>query len=424
MTFSSAASHRSPGYEIDGGPHFRSGWYAHAMEHLVEVVQDLSRQTDLDGVMAVVRLAARELTGADGATFVLRKGDHCYYAEENAIGPLWKGQLFPLSACISGWVMLHGESAVIEDIYEDPRIPVDAYRPTFVKSLAMVPIRREQPIAAIGNYWADHHLPPDEELSVLQALANVTAVAMENIELNAELRSKVAALEASNRELSQFAWAASHDLKSPLRAIDNLSNWISQALWDVASSETRDHLTKLRGRVRRMEKLMDDFLDYAAVGEAGRPQADETVGGDRIREELLGLLNIPRDFTVSFSPAFSAVKVPRLQLQRILFNLIDNAIRHHHRDAGTVEIDVGIEDGSSYYVFSVRDDGPGIPKPFHAKIFEMFQSLKPPSDSQGSGAGLSLAKRIVTIHGGSIEVISDAGAGSIFRFTWPRPLIA
>ncbi|OIR00302.1 hypothetical protein GALL_175540 [mine drainage metagenome] len=126
--------------------------YTEAMEHLVGVVRDLSQAHDLEAVMAIVRRAARDLTGADGATFVLRDGDQCFYAEENAIAPLWKGRRFPLSLCISGWVMLNRQPAVIEDIYSDDRIPAEAYRPTFVKSLAMVPIRTNDPVGAIGNY--------------------------------------------------------------------------------------------------------------------------------------------------------------------------------------------------------------------------------------------------------------------------------
>src|SRR5512134_2389917 len=126
--------------------------YLRGMERLIEVVQELSLARTLEGVMAIVRSAARELTGADGATFVLRDGDLCYYADEDAIAPLWKGRRFPMSSCISGWAMLHREPAVIPDIYADPRIPIDAYRPTFVKSRVMVPIRAEEPIGAIGNY--------------------------------------------------------------------------------------------------------------------------------------------------------------------------------------------------------------------------------------------------------------------------------
>ncbi len=146
--------------------------------------------------MAVVRLAARELTGADGATFVLRDGDKCFYAEENAIAPLWKGQRFPLDACVSGWTMLNRQAAVIEDIYTDSRVPIDAYRPTFVRSLAMVPIRTREPLGAIGNYWAERHRPSAEELLVLQALADSTAVALENVQIYAELNRRVRNLSA------------------------------------------------------------------------------------------------------------------------------------------------------------------------------------------------------------------------------------
>src|SRR5262245_20935315 len=145
---------------------------------LVEVVQQLSLARDLRTVQDIVRRSARRLTGADGATFVLRDGNRCHYVDEDAISPLWKGQRFPLSACISGWSMLNRQAAVIEDIYADDRIPHDAYRPTFVKSLVMVPIRRVEPIGAIGTYWATRHKPTAEEVGLLQALADSASIAM------------------------------------------------------------------------------------------------------------------------------------------------------------------------------------------------------------------------------------------------------
>src|SRR5262245_52421234 len=178
---------------------------AHGMLGLVEVVQRLSLARDIPTVQDIVRRAARQLTGADGATFVLRDGDRCYYADEDAIAPLWKGQRFPMSMCISGWAMLHRQAAVIEDIYADDRIPHDAYRPTFVKSLVMVPIRTLDPIGAIGNYWAARHQPTVDEVQLLQALADTTAVAMENVrvftELEERVRARTAELEAANRNL-------------------------------------------------------------------------------------------------------------------------------------------------------------------------------------------------------------------------------
>ncbi len=180
-----------------------STWYTAAMEKLVKVVQDLSKAHTVETVTEIVRHAARDLTGADGATFVLRDGDQCFYAEENAISPLWKGKRFPMSACISGWVMLNAEPVIIEDIYKDPRIPIDAYRPTFVKSLAMVPIRRSAPIGAIGNYWATQRMPSREELMILQALADTTSVAIENAQLYTELEMNIRVLEERQRHFSQ-----------------------------------------------------------------------------------------------------------------------------------------------------------------------------------------------------------------------------
>lgn len=173
--------------------------YIQAMEHLVEVVQALSLARALDQIMVIVRRAARELTGADGASFVLRDGEQCYYADEDAIAPLWKGQRFPMNICISGYTMRHRQPVVIGDIYEDERIPFAAYRPTFVKSLATVPIRTCAPIGVIGVYWATRHEPTVEEVKLLQALADTTAVAMENVQIYSELeqrvRSRTAVLE-------------------------------------------------------------------------------------------------------------------------------------------------------------------------------------------------------------------------------------
>jgi GAF domain-containing protein len=135
-------------------------------------------------VVAVVRSTARAVMSADGVTFVLRDGDKCHYVEEDAVGPLWKGQRFPLSACISGWCMLNRATAQISDIYADPRIPHDAYRPTFVKSLAMTPVGRDAPVAAIGAYWRDKRGFTEREIAALEALADSVAQALKTTGVN------------------------------------------------------------------------------------------------------------------------------------------------------------------------------------------------------------------------------------------------
>ncbi len=157
---------------------------------LVGAIQHLSLADSVPEIQEIVRASARRLTGADGATFILRDGEHSFYAAEDAISPLWEGQRFSIETCIGGWSMLNRRPAVIEDIYVDRRIQHDVYRATFIKSLAMVPVRTLDPVGAIGNYWAERHLPTAREVELLQALADSTAVAMENVRVYQELEDE------------------------------------------------------------------------------------------------------------------------------------------------------------------------------------------------------------------------------------------
>lgn len=181
--------------------------YILAMERLLVVVQELSLARSLQQIMDIVRVAAREITQSDGASFVLRDNGYCYYAEESAIAPLWKGRRFPMNICIGGWAMFNRQPAIIDDVYADERVPYAAYEPTFIKSMVMVPIRSMDPVGAIGTYWANHHQPTKEEVILLQALADTTAVAMENVQIYQELeqrvRDRTTALEATNTDLQQ-----------------------------------------------------------------------------------------------------------------------------------------------------------------------------------------------------------------------------
>lgn len=140
-----------------------------------------ARKVELVG--QIVRSAARRVAKADGATFVLRDGALCFYADEDAIGPLWKGQRFPMTECISGWAMLHAESVAIPDIELDHRIPLAAYRPTFVRSLVIVPIGRTEPVGAIGAYWAATGKASAAAVEALEELADAAARAIDRIGL-------------------------------------------------------------------------------------------------------------------------------------------------------------------------------------------------------------------------------------------------
>jgi two-component sensor histidine kinase len=182
----------------------------------VETVEALSSARTVEDVAAVIRSTARRITGADGVAIVLRDGDQCHYVDEDAIGPLWKGKRFPMSACVSGWAMINRQTAVIPDIYLDDRVPHDAYRPTFVKSMVMTPVRPNDPVAAIGAYWATTREPTRTELQKLEVMARATAAAIESARLRASLETALHAREVMVAELD-------HRVKNTLAIVQSIS---------------------------------------------------------------------------------------------------------------------------------------------------------------------------------------------------------
>ncbi|MEV6965568.1 GAF domain-containing protein [Hamadaea sp. NPDC051192] len=142
-------------------------------------VQMLEDAESVEEVQLILKGSARAGVNAQGVTIVRLDDDgHCHYADEDAMSPLWKGQRFPVDRCISGWAMMHGQTVVVPDIRVDGRIPQEAYRPTFVRSLVMVPIRPQSPIGAIGAYWADLHRASADEVAALEELAAAAAAAL------------------------------------------------------------------------------------------------------------------------------------------------------------------------------------------------------------------------------------------------------
>jgi len=221
----------------------------------------------------------------------------------------------------------------------------------------------------------------------------------------------------SNEDLERFAYAAAHDLKTPLRSIDNLASWIDEDAGDSLAADSREHLHKLRTQVRRMERLLADVLEYSRIEHRRDPRSTELVDGGALMDTVVSLAAPPDGFTVRHS-GFHGLPLPRMPLQQILHNLIGNAVKHHDKPSGTVEVTA--DHTPPHLVIRVRDDGPGIAPEFHGRIFEMFQTLKPRSDKDGSGMGLTLVKKLVTLHGGDIAVESQPGQGACFRFTWPH----
>lgn len=391
---------------------------------LLGAVQDLSGAKDIASIQAIVRRAARDLTGADGATFVLKDGDNCYYADEDAMGPLWKGQRFPLSACISGWVMTHKEPVAIEDIFKDPRVPVEAYRPTFVKSLAMVPIRAGNPMGAIGNYWATHHKASPDEIELLQALANTTAVAMENVQVYAELENRVKdrtrLLEQTNRELETFSSSVSHDLRSPITAILGFTQLLSETIGEGSLEEVRSYCNRVTHHANRMSGLIRDLLRLAKVAQT--ELKFQPVDLSELASQTLTRLKESdgaRSVRVSVSKNLTAQADPALT-GIVLENLLSNAWKY----TGTVPEAViefgGRHDPQTGFVFFVRDNGVGFNPRDAQRLFAPFQRLHDDKQFAGVGVGLATVQRIIHKHGGRIWAEGAVDQGATFYFTLPE----
>jgi GAF domain-containing protein len=152
--------------------------FADESEMLRDSTERLDKAGTIEEIACILRDCGRGVIGADGIALVLRDGDLCHYFEEDAVGPLWKGQKFPMGACISGWAMLKRQTVCIADIRLDKRIPYDLYENTFVRSLVMAPVEKNPPVAALGAYWSWAHVASADEVAAVEALAEAVGTAI------------------------------------------------------------------------------------------------------------------------------------------------------------------------------------------------------------------------------------------------------
>jgi hypothetical protein len=385
---------------------------------LVETVQQLSMARDLESIMQIVRQSARQLTGADGATFVLKDKDLCFYADEDAISPLWKGQRFPLEACISGWAMINKQAAVIPDIYQDPRIPVEAYRPTFVKSLVMVPIRTMDPIGAIGNYWAHEHTATEEELFYLRSLADITSVSIENVyvysTLEQQVEERTRQLEEANKTLESFNYSVSHDLRAPLRAIQGYSGIVLNEYMDSLNEDCRSCVSKIDSNAKHMGELIAGLLEFSKM--SGKELAVSRIDMREMVEEVCNETLAPeknRKIRIQIGE-LPAAAGDALLIRQVWFNLISNAVKYSGKKE-TAEIEIGFNSQENY--FFVKDNGDGFDMQYYHKLFGFFQRLHSQQEFQGNGVGLTIIQKIIARHGGKIWAEGKVGEGATFYFT-------
>lgn len=390
------------------------------LNDLVNAVKSLSSAHTLEDIQEIAAKSARILTACDGATLVLREGDLCYYAGEDAISPLWKGQKFPMTHCISGWVMMNKKVAIIPDIYSDNRIPIDTYKTTFVKSLAMIPVNIDAPIAAIGNYWNTSYTPSELDIQLLQTLADAAAKAIENVLLLRSLESRVltrtSELESAVKELESFSYSVSHDLRAPLRAIDGYVRILMEELGTTLDDESKRLCTVISDSAKNMGKLIDNLLAFSRIGKTSMQLSlvDMKPIIENVFDELTAAIgNVSIDFQVGALPYIMG---DTALLKQAWSNLIGNAIKFSSKkDRPQIRIN-GLQRDNEV-LFSIEDNGAGFDMKYADKLFGVFQRLHSQREFDGTGVGLAIVQRIINRHGGKIWAEAEIDKGATFYFT-------
>lgn len=230
------------------------------------------------------------------------------------------------------------------------------------------------------------------------------------------LSENIALLERKNEELGQFAHIVSHDLKAPLRGIENVVTWIEEDHDQELTPKLKEYLQLIKGRLTRAQYLIQGILLYARIGR--EMPVKEDVDLNLLLAEIVENVVPERHQFVEVQPDLPVILTERIPLQQVLSNLISNAVKHHDKQDGKVR--VRFAEQRDFYEFEVEDNGPGIDRNYHEKIFMIFQTLHERDTFESTGVGLAIVKKILDDRKQSIKVNSSPGKGSVFTFTWPK----
>ena len=387
--------------------------HAGDLEVLHELGQQLAAVLEREALAQKVVDATTRLAGAQAGAF-------CYYAAQGErpgeVDQAVSGTAHPALAgelpSLAVQTLTSHRSTRIADLRDAGSAPASA----MVASYLAVPVtgRSGRTIGVLAFGHVQRGVFNEETERLIAGVAATAAIAMDNARLFQEARNLIAALENTNRELDQFAYVASHDLKAPLRGIANLSQWIEDDLGDRMDDQTRTHIQLLRGRVVRLENLIGGILAYSRAGRDTTEHARVDVAA--LVGEVWELLAPPATARLEIAAPLPHLTASRIQLQQILMNLIGNAIKHNANRG--LRIVVAAQRAGRRWELSVADDGVGVAPEFADKIWGLFQTLERRDKLESTGIGLSVVRKIVESHGGRAWVDANPGGGATFRFTW------
>ncbi len=223
-------------------------------------------------------------------------------------------------------------------------------------------------------------------------------------------------IDNMNKELKDFASIISHDLKAPLRGIKTLAQWVLDDTADKLGEQGCEQMNQLLGRVDRMYNLIEGVLQYSKAGHTD--EGPVPINFETFIPEIIDMLVPPNNISIKIESPMPVIEFERTHAMQLFQNLLSNAIKYMDKDEGLIKIECSEQD--DFWQFSVTDNGPGIEEKHFERIFKMFQALSTSEESQSTGVGLTIAKKIVEVYGGKIWVESIVGEGSTFLFTLPK----
>jgi two-component system sensor kinase FixL len=311
-----------------------------------------------------------------------------------------------------------------DHIHPDDQAGLADYMKRLQKSVESIQeeyrIRRKD---STWRYWAEHGMPIlDSEghpRKWIGACVDITErkEAQKNLEkLNRELESSVRELSRANKQLEEFAYIAAHDLKTPLRGIGTLADWLLMDYADEFDEVGKEQVRLINIRAKQMSVLIDRIQQYSKLGQSG--QIKQRVDLDEVLSEVISIIAPPENIEIIVEHKLPAIVCERTHIIQIFQNLLSNAVKYIDKPEG--QIKVGYNEDDNFWKFSVADNGPGIRQKYFEKIFKIFQTLSPHNGIESTGIGLSIVKKLVELNNGRVWVESEVGHGSTFFFTLPK----
>lgn len=392
-------------------PHLRPAEVAGDV--LIAIIERLGQARDYRAILAAIHGSLRRLIGAQGVTFVLRDGQHCFYLGEDAEPPLgWTGMRTPSETCIAGWCMRNSQEVTVPDISREARLQLSDYEGTGIKSLTMVPVGSRQPVAAIGAYWLHEHTSSESELECLRAVSRAAEQALDMVAFQDSLRRSMHQAESADHTKTRLLAAASHDLRQPVHVM----NLLLDVLENGDGSSRQKALAAMRRALDTMDEVIRALLDLSRLDMGAIAPKVESVRLGELLERAGAELRPAaeqRSLKVRVVPTAHRVLTDPLLLATILRNFGNNAVRY--TDVGGVLIGCRCA-GPSHVRICITDTGRGIDRERQAEVFEGAYKLDKGVRENGQGLGLGLATvdRLARLLNHPVGLVSRSGRGSTF----------